>query len=391
MANLIGAYALSEHAPEGGSTRSRGVALLTPTNGVVNNGNGDFEVRSEDLELYAESLRNHPIDASFDYDHSFLDRGDTRAAGWIDKTSVRVEGDKILADVDWTPSAAKAIREGEYKYVSPEFVALKRDDAGVITQQPKLIAAGLTNRPFLKTLGQVALSDKTLRDLAAEQNPFRVIDDKAAERLAAYFSVDKQDVIALAGGRTPDPKPSQEDDMSTLKDTAKALGLSEDATEQDVITAVQALKATAEKAPSTDTIQALTKAAESGVQALAELHTLRKQTCMDTAITERRMLSVERESMEALYDIDRDKVEALLAARPKGSFSEKGSGGHGADDEDPETVTALSDGSELEFDASPEAITKAARQALKDDGITDPSAEQLRDATREAYRKLAQR
>jgi phage I-like protein len=82
---------------------------------------------------------------------------------------VRVEGDKILADVDWTPSAAKAIREGEYKYVSPEFVALKRDDAGVITQQPKLIAAGLTNRPFLKTLGQITLSDKTLRDLAANR------------------------------------------------------------------------------------------------------------------------------------------------------------------------------------------------------------------------------
>lgn len=389
MANLIGAYALSEHAPEGGSNRSRSVALLTPTNGLVNNGNGEFEVRAEDLELYADSLRKAPLRPQFDYDHSFLDRGDSKAAGWIDQTSVRVDGNKVVGDVEWTPKAAASIRDREYLYVSPEFIPIKRDDAGEITQHPKLIAAGLTNRPFLKTLGEIALSDKTLHDLALEQNPLSLVDDTAATRLAKHFGVSAEDIHALSGGRTPDPKPSQEDDMSSLKDTAKALGLSEDASEVDVITAVQALKSTAEKAPDAATIQKLTDAAEQGVKALAEVHEIKRTTLLDTATLEGRMLPRERESLEALYNLAPDNVKALLDAREKGSFSEKGSGEGGAQGA-AEKQTATSDGTEYEFDVSPDAIERATIEALKEKGL-DPNTstpEQRLAAGRKAYQNL---
>jgi hypothetical protein len=103
---------------------------------------------------------------------------------------------------------------------------------------------------------------------------------------------------------------------------------------------------------------------------------------MDTAITERRMLAVERESMEALYDIDRDKVEALLAARPKGSFSEKGSGG-------PMALTTRSENRRAQSTVASWSSTRrprrsrSSRQALKDDGSSTRTPSSYRDAARE--------
>jgi phage I-like protein len=396
--HLLGAFALSDaQIPEGGQNTSRRVALLTTTNGVVNNGNGDFEVRSEDLELYAESLRTLPTEAQFDYDHSFIDKGDSRAAGWIKKDSVTVDGNTLFADVEWTPRAAAAIRDREYRYVSPEFVPLKRDDAGEVTQQPRLQAAGLTNRPFLKTLGEITLTDKSLRDLAGEQNPFRLIDEQAAKRLADHFHVDSLDIVALAGGRTPEKPSTQEDDMAPNPQILKALGLDEKSDDSAIEKAIQALTEKASKAPDAETLQKLSDAAAQGVQALAELKVVKAerdaekvQRMFDTAVRERRMTPVERETLSAITELPGgiEKVQALLEARPVGSFAAKGVAGDGV--EEVEKASAKVDGTVMDFDVSPEALHEQTVKALRESGVTG-DIDENGDAYRNAGRKIAQK
>lgn len=42
-----------------------------------------------------------------------------KAAGWIVK--LRVEGEELWGDIEWTPAGRKALEEGEYRYISPEW------------------------------------------------------------------------------------------------------------------------------------------------------------------------------------------------------------------------------------------------------------------------------
>jgi phage I-like protein len=100
-----------------------------------------------------------------DYDHDMVSPlgSNKKAAGWF-KLAAR-GGELWATDVTWTPAAAKALSEREYRYFSP---ALFRDDKGFVT---RIINVALTNLPA--TLNQPALvaSEGTPMDpelLAAE-------------------------------------------------------------------------------------------------------------------------------------------------------------------------------------------------------------------------------
>ena len=88
-----------------------------------------------------------------------------KAAGWIKNTYAEtVPGEnktKLKADIEWTPAAAQAIREKEYRYLSAEFTTGGYKNSQ--TEQGKkysnvLTGAALTNIPFLKQTN-IALSE----------------------------------------------------------------------------------------------------------------------------------------------------------------------------------------------------------------------------------------
>lgn len=84
---------------------------------------------------------------SLDFDHS-SDRGSgTRAAAWV--KNIDQDGPLITADVEFTKAGAKAVRNGDYRYTSPTFVANYTDEHGV-KHGPALIGGALTNRPVLR-------------------------------------------------------------------------------------------------------------------------------------------------------------------------------------------------------------------------------------------------
>lgn len=117
-----------------------------------------------------------------DYDHDMVSMlgANKKAAGWF-KLAAR-DGALWATDVTWTPAAAKALSDREYRYFSP---ALFRDEKGFVT---RIINVALTNLPA--TLNQAAL-------VASEQDA-----NMDLETLNAELAKVKADNVALLAATT---------------------------------------------------------------------------------------------------------------------------------------------------------------------------------------------
>lgn len=142
----------------------------------------------------ATETRAGSTEIVIDYDHQTVFSavpgvgGRAPAAGWIRELQVRPDG--IWGRVRWTEAAAAAIKAEEYRYLSPVFL---HDKSGAVRC---LLSAALTNTPNFDLAGAVA-------------------------------------------ARALPP----ETDGEPMKGVAKALGLSEDATEEQILVAVAAVLA----------------------------------------------------------------------------------------------------------------------------------------------------
>lgn len=87
-------------------------------------------------------------DVVIDFEHSTeikAPQGDEApAAGWIKEMEIR-NGGEIWGRIEWTARAAEAIRNREYRYISPVFIY--EIQTGRIT---RIVSAGLTNKPNLQ-------------------------------------------------------------------------------------------------------------------------------------------------------------------------------------------------------------------------------------------------
>ncbi|MGL5447449.1 MAG: phage protease [Rhabdaerophilum sp.] len=201
-----------------------------------------------------------------DYEHDFDVRrpGDeTPAAGWIEELEVR-DG-AIWGRVEWTPKAANAIADREYRFHSPVYF-YRRDSEPM--QVIAIGGAALTHNP---NLGFTALNSE------------------------------------------------QESVMD--KELAKALGLSETASVADAIIAVNALSTPAltKYVPRADYDQALDRA-KNAEQKLAAFETAQAQNAaealIDKAIADRKIAPASRDHYLKLAVNSRADVEALLATTP---------------------------------------------------------------------------
>lgn len=156
---------------------------------------GVLDFSFERLRRLMDSVKNkvRGIDLDIDYDHKTDAAMGNKAAGWVRDADVRSDGLWLL--VEWTEAAAKAIKEKEYRYFSPEFLSEWMDAQGKKFEDV-LSGGGITNRPFLKDLLPINLSE-----------------------------------LSFDG---PKDEPNNEGVEMKLSDIAKAIGLSETATEAEV-------------------------------------------------------------------------------------------------------------------------------------------------------------
>ncbi len=103
------------------------------------------------------------IDIAIDYGHDSAGV----AAGWVSGAEARPDG--LWLFVDWTKDAANDIRQGKYRYFSPEFVNEWTHPETGAKFKDVLFGGGLTNRPFLKNIMPVNLSEMLAIDASAGQ------------------------------------------------------------------------------------------------------------------------------------------------------------------------------------------------------------------------------
>lgn len=165
-----------------------------------------------------------------DYEHQSLRAEDNGmpapASGWFSNLAWRDGAGLFGTGVEWTERAKAMIEAGEYRYISPVFVYhVKTGEVLAI------ISATLTNTPNLDGMAEVA--------------------QRAAARYEHDNPHDYPHLDQLDGDDNVD--------RTLLATLIAALGLTETAKDADVVTAVTALKASADKLPGVETALAAAK------------------------------------------------------------------------------------------------------------------------------------
>lgn len=122
---------------------------------------GVFQFTARSAELCMAHAAEYGNDLFFDYDHAFWAEGGApdkgKAAGWF-RLELRDDG-LWATGITWTPAAAQAIRDKEWRYFSP---ALDADTTGEIT---RLWNIALTNLPATHNQTPLVAASARYRDL----------------------------------------------------------------------------------------------------------------------------------------------------------------------------------------------------------------------------------
>lgn len=143
-----------------------------------------------------------------DFDHrSLADQklADTRAAGWI--KAMKVEGERVLASVSWTPEGRAALEGRSYRFLSPVFRNLLDGRVTLIE------SAALVNDPALPQLRQLASKETLMEPMEEIAGLLGIAADKPADIVAR--------VTVLAAAETQ---------LASIQAAAKVTG--DDATRQ---------------------------------------------------------------------------------------------------------------------------------------------------------------
>lgn len=171
----LGGVALSE---ENGTNSSWVHAL--PIGSYKHPVYGTIDITLDRVKRFADSVvkKVRGIEPNINYDHNNNDV----AAGWVKNAESRTDG--LWLFVEWTTDAVGKIKDKAYRYFSAEFA-----DEWENPQEQKftdvILGGALTNRPFMKNLVPVNLSEATY--------------DNAFELVAAVQGVN---VESLKGGKT---------------------------------------------------------------------------------------------------------------------------------------------------------------------------------------------
>lgn len=105
------------------------------------------------VKNFSEKVRG--IDLMIDFSHN----SEGEAAGWIKELKLSDDKNELFATVDWTPAGQKALKDKAFRYISADFSFAYKDNETKKDFGPTLFGAGLTNRPVVKSMKPVVLSE----------------------------------------------------------------------------------------------------------------------------------------------------------------------------------------------------------------------------------------
>ncbi len=250
----------------------------------------------------ATAAHHRSNDIVVDYDHQSMFGaragvgGTARAAGWMKRVYASDQG--VFADVEWTDAAASALGAREYRYISPVF---QHDAQGRVV---RIINAALTNTPSL--------------DLAAVASAFSTADEgksmnfaNIAKALGLGDDATEEEILRAIANHS---------NAATMTAIATALGVAEDA---DLVAAATALKAGADKPDPTKfvpiaAVTELQTSVQSLTAALGELQGDKLKAKIEQAQTDGRLPPAL--VAHATSITDGAQLDAFLAALPVGGL-----------------------------------------------------------------------
>lgn len=117
---------------------------------------GTIDITADRIKNFADGVKAkvRGIDPSINYNHNNVDV----AAGWVKDAEARTDG--LWLFVEWVKDAAQAIKDKKWRYFSSEFEDEWTDSTGK-KHKDVILGGALTNRPFMKNLVPVNLSEET--------------------------------------------------------------------------------------------------------------------------------------------------------------------------------------------------------------------------------------
>lgn len=117
---------------------------------------GTIDISADRAKNFADNVKAKArgIDPSINYNHNNQDV----AAGWVKDAESRVDG--VWLFVEWVKAAAEKIKAKEWRYFSSEFEDEWEDPQGK-KHKDVILGGALTNRPFMKNLVPINLSEET--------------------------------------------------------------------------------------------------------------------------------------------------------------------------------------------------------------------------------------
>lgn len=118
---------------------------------------GKMSITKDRVQRFAQSVKDkvRGIDPSINYYHE----NNNEAAGWVKDAKSETNG--LWLFVEWTKDAVQKIREKKIRYFSSEYADEWTDPQGQKFQDV-IFGGALTNRPFMKNLVPVNLSESTI-------------------------------------------------------------------------------------------------------------------------------------------------------------------------------------------------------------------------------------
>jgi hypothetical protein len=164
---------------------------------------GTIELNAEKANRFVNNFYNkvRGTDLDADYDHK-AKRDD--AAGWFRAVEARADG--LWAKIEWTREAFAKLQEGGYKYFSAEFAKQWKNPKTGVVHEDVLFGGALTNRPFIKDITPINLSETvggSLMDPKQIRELLGLPEDATDEQVKAKLA----EVVA-AGTQQPDPSAS---------------------------------------------------------------------------------------------------------------------------------------------------------------------------------------
>ena len=203
--------------------------------GHVVSSKGEFDVDDESYKAMKAQIAKRGVDLGGDYEHQTLKGCEAPAAGWVKE--LKLEDGQIKAVVEWTPRGARYLENKEYRYLSPVVNVRKADNKAV-----GLHSLALTNTPAIEGMNPIVNSD----NFEGGQHSMDI--KKLAELLGLSEDATEEQVVealkvCLAENRSlKEAEKQPPENVVANKAVCELLGLKAGAAAEDVTAKIMELK-----------------------------------------------------------------------------------------------------------------------------------------------------